>query len=210
MIRIYCDGSTKTNPGPGAFGVVILDDNDNILYIYRKEYESTTNNRMELEGLIHALEKYQEYEYNASGKVTIYCDSAYCVNMYNDWIDSWYTNGWRRSKNQEIENLDLVQLLYKIKYENLFVPTVKKVKGHNGDFGNELCDAVAADNKPKMEKLTNKIQKVKIVNEEAKITIEEVAAAIDAYYRVLTPSIMLTSEMRQQDIIEYIKRLKEG
>ena len=53
MIKIYTDGSSRGNPGPGGYGIVLLY-RDN-----RKElsqgFKLTTNNRMELLAVILSL-----------------------------------------------------------------------------------------------------------------------------------------------------------
>ena len=94
MVEIYTDGSSRGNPGTGGYGVVVLID-DVIDYIFSEQEQYTTNNQMELKAIIHALEliktKYKEDE------CIIYSDSAYCVNMCNDWINKWSQNGWKTS-----------------------------------------------------------------------------------------------------------------
>ena len=54
-MRIYCDGACSGNPGPGGYGVVICDDNDNLLNYYNSHEEYTTNNIQELKGLIYCF-----------------------------------------------------------------------------------------------------------------------------------------------------------
>ena len=71
---------------------------------------NTTNNRMELVAILYALELTQT-KYKQE-KCVIKSDSAYCVNMFNDWIYNWQRNGWVRQKNQPIENLDLVKQIW--------------------------------------------------------------------------------------------------
>lgn len=93
---------------------------------------------MEMTAILWALETY--------GKLDIlpivWSDSAYCVNTFNTWMWSWKNNGWRRSKNQPVENLDLVQ-----KYDSLISQNyridLRKIAGHSGLKYNELADALA-------------------------------------------------------------------
>lgn len=159
MILIYCDGSTKTNPGDGSFGVVLIKNNE-IMHTHREEHSDTTNNRMELMALIYALKMAKIYDNDC----IIYCDSAYCVNAYHSWIESWKNNGWRRPRNQEVENLDLMKQIDEIKCSNCSdeffnkEPILEKVKGHHGNIGNELCDALAAGNKAKFEKFKKMLE----------------------------------------------------
>lgn len=137
-LNFYTDGSTRGNPGPGGYGVVCLMD-QNILCADSKQFEYTTNNRMELEAIIYVLEHYKE------GNMNIYSDSAYCVNMINDWMWKWALNGWCNSKGKEVENLDLVQKVYEL-MQTAHKVSVIHVKGHNGLLGNELADALATNN----------------------------------------------------------------
>ena len=152
MVEIYVDGSSKDNGKKnncGGFGVcaMILDKDSKtgsrIDYLYNKQINNTTNNRMEMTAILHALELTQtRYKQD---KCTIKSDSAYCVNMFNDWIYQWNHNGWTRYKNQPIENLDLVKQIWeycKLEWPNF---TVEKVKGHNGLLGNEVADLLATN-----------------------------------------------------------------
>jgi ribonuclease HI len=76
-------------------------------YIHSGKEKNTTNNRMELTALLCALDLTQT-KYKQE-KCIIKSDSAYCVNMFNQWIYNWHQNDWVRPKNQSIENLDLVK-----------------------------------------------------------------------------------------------------
>lgn len=145
MREIYVDGACKGNPGPGGFGVVELDG-DIIRYSYQKSCEETTNNREELKAIIHALEIADEYY--GFETVLIYSDSAYCVNMINDWIWTWARNNWKNSKKKEVENIDLVKIIYNYINKDFYHCQVVKTSGHCGIAGNELADALATfDNK---------------------------------------------------------------
>lgn len=150
MIYIYCDGSSRGNPGPGGFGVVI-EDGIYIGDIYGKQYDNITNNQAELKGLILALELASTKYSGAS--VRIMCDSAYCVNSYNSWISKWKDNNWLDSKGNQIKNIELMKKIYeytKINFPNF---VVEKVEGHAGIIGNELADAAATNNKEKLAKI---------------------------------------------------------
>lgn len=152
MIKIYVDGASRGNPGPGGSGVIAYDNKNNtILKSYSMTYENTTNNQAELKALICALQmanKEWEGEY-----CVIYSDSAYCVNMCNSWIHNWAKNGWINSKKQQVENYELVRLLYKYlsKPEPNF--RIEKIPGHAGILGNELADALASENEKKFNNL---------------------------------------------------------
>ena len=121
---MYTDGSALGNPGPGGYGVVLMSGP------YRKElscgYAHTTNNRMELLGVITALEAL-----NRPCNVTLYSDSKYVVDAFNQhWVDGWVRKGWKRGKNEPVKNVDLWKRLLQAK-----APHAVKfvwVKGHAG------------------------------------------------------------------------------
>lgn len=113
---------------------------------------------MELKGLLKALElattKYKDYD------VVIYCDSAYVVNAFNEWIYSWARNNWINSSKEEVKNLDLIKLLYDYAKQDFPNYVVYKIAGHNNELGNELADAYAI-----AEKSGNATKLAKILKE---------------------------------------------
>ena len=155
MIKIYVDGASKGNPGPGGRGVVAYDSIKNeIILSYAQYYDHVTNNQAELQALLYALKLTQtkwEDEY-----CIIYSDSAYCVNMCNTWIHGWSKNGWLNSKKQQVENYDLVRAIYK--YVSKIEPNfeIQKIPGHSGYTGNELADALASNNEKKFNDIVEK------------------------------------------------------
>lgn len=151
MLHIYTDGACKGNPGPGGYGMVILNGNE-LFYLHGELFEEdVTNNQMELRAIIYALEFMQEIY--PEEVFTIHSDSRYCVSICNEWIWNWARNGWQNSKKQQIENYDLVKKLYK--YLNVDFPNFKieKCAGHAGIAGNELADAVATNNSKKFAEI---------------------------------------------------------
>ena len=149
MIEFYVDGSCRKNPGPGGFGVVCINC-DKIIYKYSEYCNETTNNREEMKAILHVFELIIKEDLK---DVIIYSDSAYCVNMINDWIWKWSSNNWQNSKKVTVENLDLVLELYKNLITDFFPCQVKKTNGHCGIAANELADALATNNKIKYVKI---------------------------------------------------------
>lgn len=152
MIKMYCDGSSKDNGkenNTGGYGLVIFRD-DTLIYHYGEQCTNTTNNREELKALIHAL-KLSQTAFKDEVCV-IYSDSAYVVNMCNEWIRNWARNNWLNSKKVTVENVDLVKQIYN--YIILDFPNfqITKVPGHSGVLGNELADAMATNNQVKFDK----------------------------------------------------------
>lgn len=132
---IYTDGSCIGNPGPGGWAAVILCNGKQIEL--SGGASDTTNNRMELMGLIQGLKALDK---DTTG-VKIYSDSQYVVRAFNDgWLKSWKRNGWKR-KEGPVKNLDLWKELDKLTAQRKC--TFIWVKGHNGNQYNELCDQMA-------------------------------------------------------------------
>lgn len=160
MIELYTDGSAKANGKEnncGGFGVCVLVPDESrksgfrIDYTISKQFKNITNNQMELQAIISALNLTQSRYKNE--KCIIKSDSAYCVNMFNDWIYHWHRNGWVRQKNQPVENLDLVKQIWeycKLEWPNFIV---EKIPGHSGLLGNEVADALATNNQEKLDKI---------------------------------------------------------
>lgn len=141
QVDIYSDGAARGNPnGPGGYGTV-LEYRDHKGELHTREisqgYAKTTNNRMELMGVIAGLEALQ-----VPCKVTVHSDSKYVTDAFNQkWVDSWLKKGWKRGKNEDVKNVDLWKRLLaaKEKHEVTFV----WVKGHAGHPQNERCDQLA-------------------------------------------------------------------
>ncbi len=133
MIKIYTDGASRGNPGPGGFGVVMLAGT------HRKEisegFKLTTNNRMELLSVIVALESLKKEETEA----TVYSDSKYVV----DSVELKWVFGWEKKNFKDKKNPDLWMRFLKIyrKHKIKFV----WVKGHASNVENNRCDELAVE-----------------------------------------------------------------
>lgn len=140
-VTIYTDGSARGNPdGPGGYGtILVFMDRNGIKHEKElsKGYVKTTNNRMELMAAIAGLEAL-----NKPCKVTLYSDSQYLVNAFNQhWIDGWLKCNFRQGKKNEVKNIDLWKRLLAAQkgHEVSYI----WVKGHNGHPENERCDKLA-------------------------------------------------------------------
>ena len=132
---IYTDGACSGNPGPGGWGVVIIDEKNNHIELSGSE-KSTTNNRMELLAPIKALKKIKE-----EANITIFTDSTYLKNGITEWIKKWEINGWKSANKKPIKNKDLWQELNKLTQKKDIA--WKWVKAHAGNPLNELADQLA-------------------------------------------------------------------
>ena len=139
-VTIYTDGACSGNPGPGGWGV-ILRYGDIIKELSGGE-RATTNNKMELTGVISALSALKE-----PCKVSLYTDSQYIVNAINqNWLSSWKKNDWKR-KGGELKNPELWKKLDELL--NIHDVTFNWVKGHAENEYNNRCDALAVAQRDK-------------------------------------------------------------
>lgn len=150
MIHIWTDGSSRGNPGPGGYGVVILHNNE-LLYKYSAQEKKITNNQAEMKAVLHAFQLAESTFPRES--CIIHSDSAYVVNMCNNWIFTWAKNNWINSKNKQVENIELVKSLYKYLSKDFFNCQVVKTAGHSNIVENELADALATNNTIKFNKI---------------------------------------------------------
>ena len=134
-VTIYTDGACSGNPGPGGYGAILIYNG------VEKEIsggmDSTTNNQMEMLGVIKSLELLKE-----KCKVTLYSDSAYVINAINNkWIYSWKKNNWIKSDKKKAKNIELWEKILELieKHDITFV----KVKGHADNEYNNRCDKLA-------------------------------------------------------------------
>ena len=132
---VYTDGACSGNPGPGGWGAVILDEENNEVKISGKE-KSTTNNRMELMAPIMALRKIKK-----NSEIIIYTDSTYLKNGITTWIKNWEKNGWKSVNKKSVKNKDLWVKLNKLSKEQII--DWKWVKAHTGNKYNEIADKLA-------------------------------------------------------------------
>ncbi len=149
-ITIYTDGACSGNPGPGGFAAVLLDSHGR-----RREisggFRNTTNNRMELLGVISALEALKR-----PCDVTLFSDSEYVVNaVTKGWLKSWRAKGWKKSDKQPVKNIDMWERLIPLLEEHNI--EFRWTKGHAGNPENERCDELAVvaskqDNLPQDER----------------------------------------------------------
>ncbi len=136
-VTIYTDGACIGNPGPGGYGVVLLNES------HRKElsggYRKTTNNRMEILAAIVGLEALKE-----ECRVTLYSDSQYVVNaVEKGWAWKWEAKGWKRSRDAKALNPDLWERLLRLcEYHDV---EFRWVRGHAGNRENERCDQLATE-----------------------------------------------------------------
>ncbi|MDD7267843.1 MAG: ribonuclease HI [Lachnospiraceae bacterium] len=139
-VTIYSDGSSRGNPGPGGYGTVVhFRDAAGELHERRfsQGFRLTTNNRMELLGLIIGMEALTK-----PCQVEVYSDSKYVIDAFcQNWIAGWLRTDFRRGKKNEVKNIDLWKRL--LEAVEPHTVTYHWIKGHAGHPQNELCDQLA-------------------------------------------------------------------
>lgn len=146
QITIYTDGSSRGNPGPGGFASIIVFAKDEVIELGGKD-NMTTNNKMELQGVIEALKVSlnKVTQYNIK-EINVYSDSKYVLTGITEWIKNWKKNNWRTSAKKPVLNQELWQEL------DLLVETVSQkdvnikwnyVKGHADNQYNNRADIIA-------------------------------------------------------------------
>ena len=133
-IKIYTDGACSGNPGKGGWGALILENDDETKI--SGSAMNTTNNRMELTAVIKALEFYEK-----PGEIEIFTDSKYVMQGITEWIKNWKNNQWKTSQKKDVKNKD-VWLLLDLASEKHNIEW-NWVKGHAGNYGNEIADKLA-------------------------------------------------------------------
>jgi ribonuclease HI len=133
-IDIYTDGACKGNPGVGGWGA-LLRYRGRTREIHGGE-RLTTNNRMELMGVIRALEVLKR-----PSRLRVHTDSQYVQLGISRWIHDWKRRGWRTADRKPVKNEDLWRRLDELagRHDIEWV----WVKGHAGHDGNERADELA-------------------------------------------------------------------
>lgn len=134
QVTIFTDGASRGNPGPGGWGVVILN-NGKVKELGGKE-EHTTNNRMELRAIIEGLRIIEDNQ-----KIIVNADSEYVVKGITIWIKGWIAKKWRTASKKAVLNQDLWQELLEVSKDKDISWNV--VKGHSGVKWNERADEIA-------------------------------------------------------------------
>lgn len=137
---LFSDGACRGNPGPGAWGILVQNARGDIVLKSSGVELQTTNNRMELSGVLQGLNEILALEdIDRHRPVFVYSDSKYVIDGMKSWVKNWKERGWKKADNKEPENVDLWKGLDEVasKFTSLHFIWVK---GHAGHPQNEYCD----------------------------------------------------------------------
>jgi len=130
-ITLYSDGSSLGNPGPGGYGGILEYRGT------RKEYSGaephTTNNRMELRGVIEGLKLLKE-----PCRVEVVSDSSYVTKAINEWLPGWIKKDFKKVKNPDLWR-EYLEVAAPHEIHGTWV------RGHDGHPENERCDTLARE-----------------------------------------------------------------
>ena len=138
-VLIYTDGACEDNPGgAGGWAFLIVGSEFDQEFQHSGGEESTTNNRMELQAILEALNYF-----NSPRSIKIVSDSKYSINCCTEWIKVWKSKNWIKSDGSEVKNIDLLQSIDEL--INFHQVSFQWVKGHSGDKYNEIVDSLATN-----------------------------------------------------------------
>lgn len=134
---VFTDGACSGNPGPGGYGAVIVTPDGSVREL-GDGFTSTTNNRMEMSAVIHAL----KFVGDTKEQIHIFTDSVYVIRGCTEWLHGWRRRGWKNGEGQEVANRDMWEELVKLTQGRTNLRW-HYVRGHTGVAGNERCDEIA-------------------------------------------------------------------
>ena len=138
--HIYTDGACSGNPGPGGWGVVVYRADQTKIPVceFFGFATDTTNNRMEMTAVRHALDWMQPGE-----PFVLHTDSRLIIDSFTKWLPGWQRRNWRKGDGKPVLNRDL--------WEQILIACQGKslrwnwVRGHSGIAGNERADYLATN-----------------------------------------------------------------
>jgi ribonuclease HI len=147
IINIHTDGSSRGNPGPGGYGIVMEHLQTGYFKEFSQGFRKTTNNRMELMAVIEALKKLKKTDSN----IVIYTDSKYVSDsVEKKWVFKWKKNNFKNKKNIDLWS----------EFLNIYPSYTMRfmwIKGHNNHPQNERCDYLAVEASKKSNLLIDEI-----------------------------------------------------
>jgi ribonuclease HI len=131
----YTDGGCRGNPGIGGWAYLLIRESSRQATERAHAEPHTTNNRMEMQAAIEALEALEE----PGSEVLIVTDSKYLINCCTEWMKGWKAAGWKKKRGpllnvDLLKQLDALQAKHQVRWRH--------VAGHSGDPGNDHVDAL--------------------------------------------------------------------
>ena len=144
ITNLYTDGACSGNPGPGGWGTVAYFDDGSCHELGGRD-GATTNNRMEMQAAISALQFFASTK--QTGQCVLYTDSEYLIKGITQWVKGWKKKGWKTAAGKDVLNQDLWEKLdlinTQVQSQTKVPVSWQHVRGHSGNAGNERCDTIA-------------------------------------------------------------------
>jgi ribonuclease HI len=141
LVRLFTDGACSGNPGPGGWAYILQHPASGHVRDASGAEEETTNNRMELAGVIEGLSVLTR-----RCEVELVTDSQYVAKGIAEWMPNWKRQGWQRKEKGQLKPVMNVDLWKRL--DSLLVKhdvRVTHVLGHRGHPENEACDRMAVE-----------------------------------------------------------------
>jgi len=145
MVEIYTDGACSKNGSKDNFGgySAVVVKNNHISVQYCKAKRNTTNNEMELMGVLTAIQMGKLINEKQRQEIKIFTDSSYVTNTINLWMSSWANNNWIKASNKKPpENLELIKKIFNLMEFERNIKVIH-IKGHANSEYNNLADSLA-------------------------------------------------------------------
>ncbi|WP_309734181.1 ribonuclease HI [Chamaesiphon sp. OTE_75_metabat_556] len=144
ITNLYTDGACSGNPGPGGWGTVAYFDDGGCHELGGRD-GATTNNRMEMQAAISALQFFVGT--SQTEQCVLYTDSEYLIKGITQWVKGWKKKGWKTAAGKPVLNQDLWETLdsldRQVQSQTKVAVSWQHVRGHSGNAGNERCDTIA-------------------------------------------------------------------
>ncbi len=134
-VKIYTDGACLGNPGPGGWAALLVSASGAEKELHGSHAE-TTNNQMELQAVIRALQALKR-----PCEVDLYSDSRYVLDGIEKWLPNWKKNNWQTAAKKPVKNQSYWQALDEAASRHHI--RWHWVKGHAGHAENERVDQLA-------------------------------------------------------------------
>jgi ribonuclease HI len=141
VVRLFTDGACSGNPGPGGWAFILQHPASGKSRDSSGAEPVTTNNRMELMGVIEGLASLKR-----PCEVELVTDSQYVAKGISEWLPNWKRQGWQRKEKGQLKPVANVDLWQKVdSLISVHKVRVTHVLGHRGHPENEACDRMAVD-----------------------------------------------------------------
>jgi ribonuclease HI len=195
--NLYTDGACSGNPGPGGWGTVAYFDDGSCHELGGRD-GATTNNRMEMQAAISALQFFASTQ--QTDQCVLYTDSEYLIKGITQWVKGWKKKGWKTAAGKPVLNQDLWETLDtlngQVQSQTKVAVSWQHVKGHSGNVGNERCDTIARGFSSGQPPQLRQRSTMNNVSEPSPVT----QTSSDAVTPIPSPSVQIVPMLEEQTI----------